>query len=179
LKLGGRRVLVVGAGAVAERKINSLLEAQARVCVVAPEATAEVARLARASAVEWRIRPFEEADADGAWLVIAATADPRVQQDVAAAAAKRRAFCVAIDDPANASAYSAAVVRREPFTIAISSSGATPALTRLVREVIEHVLPREEWIEHAKQLRAKWIAEQTPVGERFGDLVKELAEKAR
>ena len=62
-------------------------------------------------------------------------------------------------------------MRRPPFLVAISSSGATPALTRLVREIIEQVLPGDAWIEHARALREKWIADGTPMGERFGDLV--------
>jgi uroporphyrin-III C-methyltransferase/precorrin-2 dehydrogenase/sirohydrochlorin ferrochelatase len=175
LKLAGREVLVVGAGAVGERKVESLLEAGARVRVVAPRAAEGVRRMAEAGRVAWTARAFEESDADGAWLVFAATADVAVQQRVAAAAGARRVFCVAVDDPANAGAYSGAVVRRPPFTIAISSSGATPALARLLREVIEHVLPGDAWVERAKELRAKWLAEGTPMGERFGELVREMA----
>ncbi|MDP9002888.1 MAG: bifunctional precorrin-2 dehydrogenase/sirohydrochlorin ferrochelatase [Myxococcota bacterium] len=174
LKLEGRSVLVVGAGAVAERKITSLLAAGACVRVVAPHATEAIGKLSREGALDWHARAFEDADADGAWLVIAATSSPDAQLRAAAAATARRAFVVAVDDPANASAYSGAVVERPPFTIAISSSGATPALTRLVREVIEQFLPSKEWIEHAKRLRAKWQAEGTPTGNRFAELVRSL-----
>ncbi len=174
LKLEKRLVLVVGAGAVAERKVAALLETRASVLVVAPEATAELQRLARAGDVQWHARAFADADVDGAWLVVAATSDAAAQQRVAAAAEARRVFVIAVDDPPNASAYSGAVVRRSPFTIAISSSGETPALTRLVREVIEHVLPPDDWVEHAKKLRARWLAAGTPMGERFGELVREL-----
>jgi siroheme synthase-like protein len=116
---------------------------------------------------------------DGAWLVFAATGDASVQRRVADAAGERRVFCVAVDDPANASAYSGAVVRRPPFTVAISSSGAAPALTRLVREVIEHVLPGERWVERATELRAKWLADGTPMGDRFAELVREMARPPR
>ncbi len=175
VKLEGRRVLVVGAGAVGERKIASLLDARARVRVVSPEATPRVQQLAIEGALDWSARAFEDQDADGACLIVAATSVAKVQAQVAAAAQERQTFVVAIDDPTNASAYSGAVIRRAPFTIAISSSGATPALTRLLREIIEHVLPEDSWVEHAKQLRAKWIASGTPTGERFADLVRELA----
>jgi siroheme synthase-like protein len=179
MKLAGRTVLVVGAGAVAERKVRSLLDAQAQVRVVAPEASPELRRLAQETAIEWRPRPFEPADADGVWLAFAATSDPDVQRQVAVAAATRRLFLVASDDPPNSSAYSGAIVRRAPFTIAISSSGATPALTRLLREIIEEVLPHPDWIAHAQALRAQWIASAKPMGERFGDLVRELANRSR
>jgi siroheme synthase-like protein len=178
LKLDGLRVLVVGAGAVAERKVMSLLAAGARLRVVAPRATEKIRRLAQEGTVEWEARPFEDADIEGNWLVIASTSDAELQRRVAAAAAPRRIFVVAVDDPAHASAYSGAVVRRTPFTIAVSSSGATPALTRLVREIIEQVLPSTEWVEHAKRLRAKWLAEGTPTGDRFAELVKTIKERS-
>jgi len=177
LKLRDRAVLVVGAGEVAERKVTSLIEAGARVRVVAPRATARLRQLAQEGTIEWAERAFEAADATGAWLLVAATADGDVQRQVAAAGLASRTFVVSVDDPQHASAYSGAVVRRPPFTIAISSSGATPALTRLVREVIEQVLPGDDWIEHAKRLRATWIAEKKPMGSRFADLVRELAAK--
>lgn len=174
LKLAEKTVLVVGAGSVAERKIESLLEAGARVRVVAPEATEGVQRLAREGRVEWQARPFDDEDAADVWLAFAATSDAEVQARVARATGARRVFCVAVDDPANASAYSGALVRRPPFTVAISSGGATPALTRLVREVVEHVLPDRDWVEHATRLRAKWLAEGTPMGDRFAELVRDV-----
>lgn len=178
LKLEGRQVLVVGAGTVGERKIESLLAAGARVRVVAPEATPRVRDLAQAGALEWRTRPFEDADAEGAWLIVAATPDAAAQGLAAAAGRARRAFVIAADDPPNASAYSGAVVRRPPFTIAISSSGETPALTRLLREIIESALPADDWVAHARALRRRWRAEKAPMGQRFGELVRELAKKA-
>jgi siroheme synthase-like protein len=175
LKLEGRIVLVVGAGAVAQRKILGLLEAGARVRVVAPEATEELRKLAEAGTIEWRKRPFEAADIDGAWVAMATTPTPEVQRAVADAAEAAHVFVVAADDPAHCSAYSAAVVRRPPLTVAISSSGATPALTRLMREILEEVLPERGWIEEAKALRAEWIASQAPLGGRFAELVRRLA----
>jgi uroporphyrin-III C-methyltransferase/precorrin-2 dehydrogenase/sirohydrochlorin ferrochelatase len=174
LKLAGRAVLVVGAGHVAERKVEALLAAGARVRLVAPEATEGLTRLAAEGRIAWSARPFTEGDADGVWLVFAATSDASVQQRAAEAASARRVFCVAVDDPSNASAYSAAVVRRPPFTVAISSSGEAPGLTRLLREVIEHVLPGPDWARRAAELRAKWQADGTPMGERFAQLVAEM-----
>ena len=174
LKLEGRDVLVLGAGEIAQRKIEALLEARARVRVVAPEASEGVEAMAQQKRIDWSPRGFEEADADGAWLIVAATSDAQVQLRAAAAAEARHVFCLAVDDPANASAYSGAVVRRPPFTIAISSGGATPALTRLVREIVEQVLPGEEWVDHALRLREQWQKEGTPMADRFAQLVREM-----
>ncbi len=174
LKLEGRLVLVVGAGVVAERKVLGLLGARARVHVVAPEATEDVRRLAREGAIAWSARPFEDADAEGAWLVMAATPDAAVQAQVAKVCERRGCFVVAVDDPRHASAYSGAVVERPPFTVAISSSGATPALTRLLREIIEEILPKDAWVDRARRLRAKWIAQATPMADRFAELVRDF-----
>ena len=178
LKLAGKRVLVVGAGEVAERKIVDLADAGARVAVVAPEATEIVSDLARAGAVAWQKRAFEERDVEGAWLVVAATDDAAIQKRASDAADARGVFCIAVDDLPNGSAYSASVVRRPPFTFAISSSGEAPALSRLVREIIEQVLPDDEWIEAARALREKWRAEGTPMKSRFAELVRAFKQSA-
>jgi len=175
LRLEGKHVLVVGAGQIAERKIEDLVQAGARVRVVAKTATPAVS----AMPVALSLRPFEPADIDGAWLVIAATADAATQKTVCDLAAAARIFAVAIDDPPNGSAYSASVVRRGPFTVAISSSGEAPALSRLLREVIEQALPAEDWIDAARALRETWKRDGTPMASRFPDLLRAFKERAR
>jgi uroporphyrin-III C-methyltransferase/precorrin-2 dehydrogenase/sirohydrochlorin ferrochelatase len=179
LRLRGRAVLVVGAGKIAERKIAALVASGANVLVVAPIATDAIRQWASEHVLDWAPRRFADSDADGVWLVVAATSDAEVQRKVALAAEMRRIFVLAVDDIDNATAFSGAVVRRAPLAIAISSSGQTPAMTRLIREVIEHVLPEEDWIEHAKRLRARWNATAAPIGGRFGELVRELAERVK
>jgi siroheme synthase-like protein len=179
LKLKARDVLVVGAGPVAERKIASLLEVDAKVRVVAPEATPKVQRWAEEGRIAWAARRFVAADVGGARLVFASTSDGEAQKEVLAASEARGVFVIAVDDPPNATAYSGAVVRKPPFVIAISSSGVAPALTRLVKEVLEAVLPGDDVVEAARRLREKWKAEGVPVGERFGELVREMTKGAR
>ncbi|MGD0677224.1 MAG: bifunctional precorrin-2 dehydrogenase/sirohydrochlorin ferrochelatase [Polyangiaceae bacterium] len=179
LKLAGRQTLVVGAGSVAERKVASLVEAGALVTVVAPTATPQLTRLAAEGMIEWHARRFRETDLDGAWLVIASTSDPEAQMKVAEGARARHIFVVAVDDPANSSAYSGAIMKRPPFTVAISSAGTAPALTRLLRELLEYILPDDDWVEHARALRAQWMTAGTPMSERFGELVRELAARRK
>lgn len=174
LRLAGKDVLVVGAGKVAEKKIADLVEAGANVRVVARAATDAVKQLR----AELHLRDFSAADVEGAWLVIAATSDPETQERVCAAAERARIFAVAIDDPPNGSAISASVIRRDPFTIAISSSGAAPALSRLLREILEQVLPAADWVDAATKLREKWRAEGTPMAERFPELVRAFRARA-
>jgi siroheme synthase-like protein len=179
LKLESREVLVVGAGRVAERKIAELVEARARVRVVALEATDTVKALAAGRAVRWEARAFEDADVDGAWLIVAATGDAEVQRRVADIAETKRVFVIAVDDKANASAYGGAVVRRGPVAIAISTSGESPALARLMREVLEQALPESDWIDAAKAMRDRWRQEGTPFESRFSELLKAIKEKKR
>src|SRR5262245_50361332 len=120
LKLAGRDVLVVGGGPVGAAKTRALVEAGARVTVVAPALAPELVALAAAGTIAAATRPFAEGDLDGAWLVVAA-ATPQVNRAVAAAAEARRLFVLAVDDPASASAYGAGVVRRGGVTVAVST----------------------------------------------------------
>src|SRR5688572_363241 len=100
LTLTGREVLLVGGGRVAASKLQALLDAGARVRVVAPDVSADMER----SNVAIVRRAFVPGDLEGAWLVVAA-ATPEVNREVAAAAETRRLFVNAVDDPANASAF--------------------------------------------------------------------------
>jgi siroheme synthase-like protein len=179
LKLEGRPVLVVGAGSVAERKVDELLQAAATVKLVAPEASAHLMKLHADGALRWSGRRFEPSDVDGVWLVVAATGDPQVQRAVFDAAEQQRTFVVAVDDPAHGSAQTPAIVRRDPYVLAISSGGETPALTRLLREMLEQVLPDEDWVGAARALRAKWQGDDTPMESRFPELVRAFRDRAR
>lgn len=171
LKLSGRPVLVVGAGPVAASKLAGLLEAGAVVTVVAPEVRPEI----EASGVRLERRPFEIADLDGVFLVIAA-ATPTVNRAVADAAGSRGLFVNAVDDPANASLYLGGTVRRGGVTLAVSTDGVAPALAGLLREALEAVLPEEleAWIEEAKRLRAEQKRASVPMSERRPLLLRAL-----
>ena len=173
LKLTGRKVVIVGGGPVAASKLSALLDAGARVTVVAPEVTPEIAE----SRVTIHRRPFETSDLDGAWLAVAAA--PRaVNRDVAAAADTRRVFVNAVDDPPNASVYLGGVVRRGGVTAAISTDGRAPALAGLIRQALEALLPEEEvkqWLLVARDQRAQWTATGVPIDQRRPLLLRALA----
>ena len=168
LTLTGRRVLLVGGGPVAASKLDQLLATGADVRVVAPEVDARIERAAATSpGVTIDRRAFAASDLDQAWLVVAA-ATPDVKRDVAVAAEARRLFVNAVDDPPNASAFLSGVVRRQGVTIAISTSGDAPALTGLLREALDALLPQDldDWIEEARRQRAIWRREQVPMEKR-------------
>jgi len=171
LKLTGRRVLVVGAGPVAASKLDALARAGADITVVAPDIHPSIA----ARPVRIERRPFEPADLDGAWFVVAA-ATPAVNAAVAREAERRSVFVNAVDDPANASAYLGGVVRRADVTIAISTGGAAPALAGALREAIDAVLPADldRWSACARDLRVHWKHEGVPMAERRPQLIEAL-----
>ena len=158
LNLNGRDVVLVGGGGVAAGKLQALVAAGARVRVIAPTLDAEIERAgSEPKGVRLVRRPFVPEDLDGAWLVVAA-ATPDVNREVAAAAEERRVFVNAVDDPANASAFLSGTIRRNGMTLAISTSGDAPALTALVREALDALLPADlgTWVAHARRARTEW-----------------------
>lgn len=168
VKLGGKRVLVVGAGPVAASKLAGLRAAGADVVVVAPDIADEAAF---ADTTVHR-RAFDTTDLDGVWYVVAA-APPEVNRHVAREAAARQIFVNAVDDPPNATAYLGAVVRRDGFTFAISTDGHAPALAGLVREGLEQVLPDDlaDWLHCARTERERWLREAVPMEARRRQLL--------
>jgi len=174
VNLSQRAVLLVGGGPVATAKLTQLLAAGARVRVVAPEIREEILAVPDITIAQ---RPFEPADLDGVWLVVAA-ATPEVNRQVAAAAETLRVFVNAVDDPANASAFLSGVVRRDGVTLAISTSGEAPALTALLREGLDVLLPSDlgSWIEQARAERAVWRREGVPMEARKPRLLRALNE---
>ena len=172
LKLGGRRVVLVGAGPVAASKLRGLLAAGADVTVVAPEWVDELAA-ANVTRVE---REFRPSDLDGAWLAVAA-ATPAVNREVARAAEARCVFVNAVDDPPNASLYLGGVVRRAGVTFAVSTDGRAPALAGLLREGLDAVLPAgelERWLSEAARMRERWRAGKVPMEARRPELLDAL-----
>jgi len=159
--LSGRDVLLVGGGRVAAGKLQQLLAAGATVRVVSPLVVAEMASTPN---IEIALRKFQSSDLDGAWLVVAA-ATSDVNRQVADAAEERRIFVNAVDDPPNATAYLSGVVRRDDVTIAISTGGDAPALTALIREALNAVLPNDlaDWVRAARTQRREWRRNAVPM----------------
>jgi precorrin-2 dehydrogenase / sirohydrochlorin ferrochelatase len=122
LKLDRRRCLVVGAGAIAEQKIEGLLASEAEVHVVAPTATDRIQTLATEGRLEWTASAFVPSDLDGVFMTVAATGDAQVNDAVFRAAQNRGVLCNTVDDPERCDFYYPAVVRRGDLQIAISTT---------------------------------------------------------
>jgi uroporphyrin-III C-methyltransferase/precorrin-2 dehydrogenase/sirohydrochlorin ferrochelatase len=123
LRLEGRRVLVVGGGAVATRRVPALLAAGAEVVLVSPELTPALRAHADAGRIDWTARRFQASDLDGAWLAQVAVDDPAAAAEVSAAAEERRIFCVRADDRDAATAWTPAVTRHGQVTVAVTDGG--------------------------------------------------------
>lgn len=121
--LTARRVVVVGAGHVATRRVLTLLAQDADVTVIAPWATEELQRLELASAISWERRGYRPGDLDGAWLAVAATDDADVNAAVAADADVQRLWCVRSDDAQASSAWMAASGTFDDIAIGVTANG--------------------------------------------------------
>jgi uroporphyrin-III C-methyltransferase/precorrin-2 dehydrogenase/sirohydrochlorin ferrochelatase len=135
LRLGGRRVVVVGGGHVAQRRVPQLIAAGADVVLVSPEVTPAIEGLATDGEIRWEARGFADSDLEGAWYVIAATDDRQVNEQVSAGAEARRIFCVRSDDATRASAWTPAVGRHAGVTVAVLGN-REPRLSAAVRDEI-------------------------------------------
>ena len=138
VRLDGRTVLVVGGGVIALRKTEGLLAAGGSVRVVSPEFVDGFASLVGVELVQ---RRYEPADLDGVWLVVAATNDPVVQQQVFDECEARHVFCNAVDDPDRCSFVLPAVERRGPVIVAVSTQGRSPTLAKHLRDRLAAALP--------------------------------------
>ena len=141
LSLTGRRALVVGGGEPAARKAELLLQAGARVTLIAETVTGEIAQLIAEGRIAWAGNGFEAGDLDGIALAIVATDDGALQARVSHAAQQRCVPVNVVDRPKLSSFIMPAIVDRGPITVAISTAGTAPALARKIRAEIERALP--------------------------------------
>ena len=145
LRLNGRRVVVVGGGPVALRRVGALLAAKADVTLVSPAAVAALEDLAQRGQIDWVQRPYAAGDLQDAWLAMACTADAEVNAEVLAAADEARIFCLRADDASRASAWMPATGRsgratvsvhgdRDPHTAAALRDAAVAAVETALRQ---------------------------------------------
>lgn len=140
VRLAGRRVLVVGGGTIALRKAQGLVVAGAQLTVVSPDFADGFDALADTTLVRRRYRPT---DVDGVVLVVAATNDRAVQQQIFDDGERRHVLVNAVDDPDRCSFILPAVERRGPVIVAVSTQGRSPSLAAQLRDLLAQALPAE------------------------------------
>jgi siroheme synthase-like protein len=143
LLVRGRRVVVVGAGRIAARKIEPLLGLGADVHVISPVVSAEVRAWADEGRCSLAEREFAPGDLDGAWLALTATDEPAVNAAVHRAAEAARVWVNSADDPANCSFTMMSVVRRSDLVVAVGTGGRSPALAAHLKRLLNEELGPE------------------------------------
>lgn len=163
VELSERLCVVVGGGAVAERKVDGLLAAGAAVSIVSPTLSDRLAALVRSGRVRHVGRRYRRGDLAGFTLAFVATGDRRVAAAVAREGRRRGVWVNAADDPPHCDFFLPSVLRRGPLLVAVATGGASPALARAVREEIERLLPpgyaalAETVAEVRRELRARGV----------------------
>lgn len=133
LDLRGRRVVLVGGGTVAQRRLPRLISTGAAVELISPHTTPAVSAMVDAGELVWHQRRYTEGDLDGAWYALACTDDPEVNAEICAEAELRRVFCVRADAGIEGTAVTAAVGRHEGLVVGVLSGG-DPLRSAAVRD---------------------------------------------
>lgn len=176
----GQLAVVVGGGAVAERKVEALLGAGARVRVISPALTPGLAALAGAGRVETVARGWAPGDGTDALLVVAATGVAAVDAAVAAEAGQAGQLVNVAGQPGLGNVHFTAEIRRGPLRVAVASDGSAPGLVRRLRGELERLIG-PEWGEAAEVIREGRTKLRTVSGLTPSDrarLLEELMEKA-
>ncbi len=178
LKLENRPCLVVGAGPIAESKISGLIEANATIKVVAPEATPQIRNWAAEDKIAWHQRRFEPSDLQGMFLVIASTSSKDLHEQIFGEARRGSVLCNIVDVPHLCDFYYPAVVRRGALQIAISTAGESPALAQRLRKELEVQFgpEYESWVAAIGEARAELASRNLSAEERKG-ILHELASR--
>ena len=168
VKLEGKKVVVVGGGKVAERKVTGLLGSGANIVVVSPEATEELRRLASIGKISWQQKPFSDEDIRGAFLIFAATDSMELNQTIRKAAGDHQLVTIA-NDPEGSDFHVPSQLQRGRLTISVSTGGASPTLARRIREQLDRQFDEryEEYLEFLLSARQKILKEvQDPARKR-------------
>ena len=179
LKLTARPCIVIGAGNLAESKIESIRAAEAAVTVIAPWASPAIQALAAAGEITWHQRPFAAGDIlPNTFLVVTATDQPAVNRAVYLEATSKSILCNAVDDPPYCDFYFPSIVRRGDLQIAISTAGDSPALAQRLRKEINAALPLDtsSWLAELGNLRRE-VLQLEPLNEQRKQLLHTLASR--
>ncbi len=155
MKLAGKQCLVVGAGKVGEPKIGGLIDADARIHVVAISATDQVREWADAGKIELELRAFSSSDLDDKFLAVVATASRSLNERIYLEAQQSGVLCNVVDVPEYCDFFYPAVVQRGNLQIAISTAGQSPSLAQKLRQQLERQFGAgyAAWVEQLGETR--------------------------
>jgi uroporphyrin-III C-methyltransferase/precorrin-2 dehydrogenase/sirohydrochlorin ferrochelatase len=157
LRLSGRRVVVLGGGQVAQRRLPALVSAGADVVVVSPSVTPSVEAMVTAGEVRWEPRRYREGDLAEAWYALIATPDAEANRAASAEAEARRVWCVRSDDAEAATAWTPATGRTDGVTVAVLT-GRDPRRSAAVRDAVVAGLRDGSLVAPHRRARAAGVA---------------------
>ncbi len=172
LRLDDRRVVVVGGGPVALRRVGALMAARAKVTLVSPTVVAALEDLADRGQIEWHQRPYQPGDLHDAWLAMACTADAAVNAEVLAAADEAHIFCLRADDASRASAWMPATGRSGRATVSVHGDRdpqAAAALRDVAIAAVEAALREDPRLRTKRRAQAAGSGRGILVGGGPGD----------
>jgi precorrin-2 dehydrogenase/sirohydrochlorin ferrochelatase len=177
LDLDGKRVVVIGGGGVAERKVRSVLECGAKVTVVAPRLTTGLRELVSRGRISHEERAYGSGDLDGLVVAFVAVDDPEVSAAAAKDAEAAGVLVNVVDRPEQCGFIVPSVLRRGLLTIAISTGGASPAWAKRIREGLEGEFGEEyaRLLEAAARVRKRNL-EEIPDRARRREALERLAD---
>jgi precorrin-2 dehydrogenase/sirohydrochlorin ferrochelatase len=143
LDINNRKVLVVGGGSVGTRKVKTLLDCGARVTVVSPEVSRQLRELAASGDIKLAERSYQSEDLNGVFVVIGATDDETLNQQISSDADRLNTLCNIADRPEVCNFILPSIVQRDDLVITISTSGQSPALAKKLRKTLENQFGEE------------------------------------
>jgi len=143
LDINNRKVLVVGGGSVGTRKVKTLLDCGARVTVVSPEVSRQLRELAASGDIKLAERSYQSEDLNGVFVVIGATDDETLNQQISSDADRLNTLCNIADRPEVCNFILPSIVQRDDLVITISTSGQSPALAKKLRKALENQFGEE------------------------------------
>ncbi|MFL6560136.1 MAG: NAD(P)-binding protein [Bacillus sp. (in: firmicutes)] len=174
LRLEGKKVVIVGGGKVAERKVTGLLGTGAEVIVVSPEVTDGIERLEREGSIDWKQKSFSDSDINDAFMIFAATNNKELNQLIRSSAGAHQLVTIA-DDPEGSNFHVPAHFQRGRLSIAVSTEGASPTLASKIREQLEEQFDDSYtgYLEFLSSKR-KWILKEVENGSLKRKLLKAI-----
>jgi len=155
VNLEGKKVLVVGGGKVATRKVKNLLKFTKNITIVSPKATKELETLIKKEKLKWLRRRFKPRDLKEKFLVIVAVDNVKLQKRIYELCERKGILCNSVDSPDYCNFIFPSIIKRGDMVISISTSGKVPALSRALREKLEGCIPEnvEEILKELEKIR--------------------------
>ena len=163
LNLQGKRVVVVGGGQVAKRKVDTLLKAGAKICLISPEVCPQLKKIIESNSDSITIsrRKYRPEDLNSGWLLFVATDNRELNHQIYKAAKKQGIWVNIADEPSECDFIVPSTIHRGDLTLAISAGGESPSLCKQLRLEFENILPRDMGllVESLGEIK-RWLQDQ-------------------